>query len=482
LEQENALEKLTRSAMGLGAIAGIFFAGVAQAQTARCPNMLIHLDRSGSMEQAAGGGNETRWEAARKALLGDGVALSPGLVNKYGHTIGFGLNLWPADPVGSTSDGCGVYGPQVKPHVNSRPHIVKCLTGMCLDQYNVSEPNGNTPLASSLHWLMHGYKPPGATQPGPYTPIFETDRKQFLLLITDGEPTCSGGPVPENASSAAQQVKALKQRGVGTFVIGFGNNVGKGTLNMLAMAGGHPRVAPTPSCTNDPGGAGCPELYHRVNDRGGLETVFDQIVRVIVDVEMGGQGCDDSCFGQGCPGGQMCDVKPGDDFPACVPNPCANRNCGTGEYCRLEGTIARCVGACTSACPGGQLCDDGICVDDPCAGVSCPSGKICSQGSCVANACGNCKAYERCVNGRCALDPCSRVTCPSGTYCGWNAASQDAQCQVDLGGGGGGPGPGGGGGGEKPEGSSKGGCASGGAEMLAPGVLAFLLGLRRRRL
>jgi MYXO-CTERM domain-containing protein len=175
-----------------------------------------------------------------------------------------------------------------------------------------------------------------------------------------------------------------------------------------------------------------------------------------------------------CPFGFTCEFVAGGEF--CVPDPCANVECGLGELCDpvtgacddlcdpspcLAGEICTPVSAgyaCEDCfdfgCPVGQVCAPvqpgvGACVDDPCKDdngvpIECPAGQFCSDGECLSNqcdppcteeevcdpgtqacipACGTvnctdvvCQPGEICDprNGRCGVDPCVGVTCNDG--------------------------------------------------------------------
>jgi hypothetical protein len=108
-------------------------------------------------------------------------------------------------------------------------------------------------------------------------------RDQYAVLLTDGQDTCD-----EPLSLANAQ--ALREAGVGLFVIGFdgtgGTGVDNGHLNDLACAGG---TAPdfAQSCTDDGAGGfvavdrGGPPLYLLAEDAQQLQAQLEQVAGTI---------------------------------------------------------------------------------------------------------------------------------------------------------------------------------------------------------
>ena len=99
----------------------------------------------------------------------------------------------------------------------------------------------------------------------------------------------------------------------------------------------------------------------------------------------------------------------------CVADPCAGVTCPSGEYCQA----GDCHGTCTGVtCPTGQRCEFGECETDPCGGP-CNPGFVCNEASmtCVNDPCLGrpCPTGEACnpQNGQCEQDPCLGVTCPN---------------------------------------------------------------------
>ena len=128
---------------------------------------------------------------------------------------------------------------------------------------------------------------------------------------------------------------------------------------------------------------------------------------------------DDSCYeAHPCDAGEVCVQG------ECKKDPCAGVGCGTDEFCS-DGT---CLKLCDRvSCPDGQLCKlitsgdkkETRCVEDACAGKVCGPGQVCLAGSCVLDPCisAGCTAGQACVDGKCVEDPCEKTDCPSGYKC-----------------------------------------------------------------
>lgn len=89
--------------------------------------------------------------------------------------------------------------------------------------------------------------------------------------------------------------------------------------------------------------------------------------------------------------------------------------CPHGQICR----VGRCVDPCEGiACAADEICEDGACVP-PCTCRTCATGRSCtSEGQCVDKGCQNtsCGAGMVCIEGKCR-DLCYSTLCPFGQYC-----------------------------------------------------------------
>jgi hypothetical protein len=122
----------------------------------------------------------------------------------------------------------------------------------------------------------------GGTGPGTATPtragvnagaaylatLTDTNPK-YLLLATDGEPTCDPAqPTMMNNSDALGAQQAVTDAfnlGFKTFVVGIGNTMGEATLNQMAINGGMPQ-------------AGAMTSFYQVSDTASLVAAFQTIL------------------------------------------------------------------------------------------------------------------------------------------------------------------------------------------------------------
>ncbi|MFN7133757.1 MAG: vWA domain-containing protein [Myxococcales bacterium] len=337
----------------------------------KCPNMLIVLDRSSSM-------SGTRWLAAVEAIKG--------FTSERQGFMRFGLLVYP-----TFGQLCG----QGESLVHTDFYTADAISE-ALDR---TRPNGSgTPTGDAV--LFAGQQTPDMTDP---------ERRKFVILVTDGDPTCPDMHDGEgNVQYAEQQLRALLDRGIKTFVIGVGMGASPAKLDRLAIAGGTARSNAT---CRDPYRAGqrIPCHFYDANDRAELSAAFDQIAKA-TEGEIGGRSCNDSCYRpDGCPAGQKC-VKDVHDYAGgkfqmnhgkCVADLCHNVRCGADEYCR-DGV---CIRACTTPCPGATVCRDGACVDDPCANGGCACASPCPRNL-------------ECIEGSCEDNACRYMTCPdSAPFC-----------------------------------------------------------------
>lgn len=230
------------------------------------PNLMILLDRSCSMPKCdvypgtawiplhpcftgaiiPGIGTQTdKWGAAVQALTQ--------LTMTFADQLQWGLQFYP-DAAG---DACMLDAPSVAPAAGTASQIQMVLANG-LKNTDPNFPNGpcNTMTSGALEAMAANAS------------LMDPDRKNFVLLITDGaEFGCNFDP-----NKAEQVVGQMLTAGVPTFVVGFGGDVNPAALDKLAVAGGKPNPAAPPS-------------YYQADDQAGLEAALGQIVASVV-------GCD----------------------------------------------------------------------------------------------------------------------------------------------------------------------------------------------
>ncbi len=170
------------------------------------PNVLIVLDRSGSMdEELDNSGGASKWDVAKDAIAE--------LVATHGDAVRFGLLVYPGtdlacDEGGDCSEGVV-------------PVDIGLATADAITDYVQTSGTCNfrTPTAEALRVALD------------LQTLHDTGRGNFILLITDGAANCDD-PVPD--------VLALHQSvpPVDVYVVGFGSGIDEDQLTDMAEAGG----------------------------------------------------------------------------------------------------------------------------------------------------------------------------------------------------------------------------------------------------
>ncbi|MGH3356800.1 MAG: VWA domain-containing protein, partial [Nocardioidaceae bacterium] len=162
-------------------------------------SMLLVLDSSGSMKEAAGGGS-TRFQAATRALNT--------VITRLPGDLDVGLRVYGAkisDGPGSCKDSELV----VPVDGVDRPALKKAV--------GQAEPKGNTPIAYSLKQAAKDLPEEG---------------KRTILLVSDGEESCGGDPCQVARDLSAQGLD------VRVDVIGFQvDSAARNQLTCIAQAG-----------------------------------------------------------------------------------------------------------------------------------------------------------------------------------------------------------------------------------------------------
>jgi hypothetical protein len=262
-----------------------------QTATLRTVNMLILLDKSGSMGKPGLGSTTSKWEAMNNALT---TAL-----NKARLTINFGLDLFPRADVASacTGDTCcatpALGDPltvPVGPGADTVPTILNTLAS--------TTPGGGTPMAAALSRALNYYTAgDGAGLAG----------DKYVLLVTDGGPNCDTAAVPSceatactrnldpdpncnlntNCCSTAAlavnclddgsvntQIQALALAGIKTIVVGIpGSDPYVQYLNLFAQSGEKPNPA-----------ANATTAYYAVAESAGSTGLADTLHAITIDL------------------------------------------------------------------------------------------------------------------------------------------------------------------------------------------------------
>ena len=194
----------------------------------RQADVLVLLDRSGSMDTAFGSG--TRYQAVAGVLAN--------LVQTYGKHVRFGFQEMPGRQgcEARLSGGCCASPPLVEIAAGTAQAVVAALA-------SAAPMDGNTPTAASLQAAQDYYKR-----------LADGVDNRFVLLATDGAPNCTltGELSSPNASDtisvactdALTEVDAMVGMGVRVIVLGVGPGLagdpsGAGVcLDALAHAGG----------------------------------------------------------------------------------------------------------------------------------------------------------------------------------------------------------------------------------------------------
>lgn len=170
------------------------------------PDLLLVVDKSGSMADPLFNGQQ-KWNTMRSAL--------GAVVTGNSSSINFGLMLYPTDDI------CQAGQVTAPVTAGSSTAVTNALSNVF--------PDGGTPTHSSLGAALNYFQNAGATT-----------NNRYVLLATDGEPNCVvdwDATIP-GINQSIDAITALKQAGIPTYVLGFGNGVNSSTLESMAQAGG----------------------------------------------------------------------------------------------------------------------------------------------------------------------------------------------------------------------------------------------------
>jgi hypothetical protein len=219
---------------------------------ARQVDMLILLDRSGSMDTAFGSG--TRYQAVA-SLLSD-------VADTYAMHVQFGYQEMPGRQ-GCESQvlgGCCASPPLIGIAGNNGQAVTAAITA-------AAPMDGNTPTAASLRAALTYYES-----------LDDGVDNRFVLLATDGSPSCTLAGALSNGETSSStactdallEVSALVSQGVRVIVLGVGDGLAADAsgendcLNAMAHAGG---------AAASPGNPG----FYAVGDPQQLQLAIEQI-------------------------------------------------------------------------------------------------------------------------------------------------------------------------------------------------------------
>jgi hypothetical protein len=236
------------------------------------PDLLIVLDRSGSMNDPAPMGSGSKWEQVTAAL--------DSTVDALQGEIKWGLTIFP------TNNMCGVASTIDVPIAANNAAAIKAK----IDP-PAQGPNGGTPTQSTLRTALK------------YFADVHDSNPRYVLLATDGAPNCAPSPGPctcpplsvamgdqccdafglglcvtcdttgnsdaDDSAGAEQAVSDLAGMGVNTFVVGIGTGrMEEKVLNQMAINGKTARM-----------GA---QKYYPVGSGGELVDAVNQIAGQII--------------------------------------------------------------------------------------------------------------------------------------------------------------------------------------------------------
>jgi len=199
------------------------------------PNVMLVIDRSGSMGGSIGGGSATtKWDDLKSAVSS--------LVSSYDSEMRLGSAIFSSD------GNCAA--------TNIDVPLAPAAGSTVMTKLNAQGPNGNTPTAFALDTVISKGLLNDAT------------RGNYVVLATDGLPNCGDTDVAKRITTLYNQTPSVK-----TFVIGMGDGTASDptTLNAWADAGHTARTGGT--------------HYYQTSSPQDLKAAFDAIVGGIVSCD-----------------------------------------------------------------------------------------------------------------------------------------------------------------------------------------------------
>ncbi|MFZ5892870.1 MAG: vWA domain-containing protein [Myxococcota bacterium] len=191
-------------------------------------DVLLVLDRSASMKDAPDGASSSmsKWDIVVPAVTE--------VINQTGSRVSWGMKSFPEGEGSECISGSVTNKVDVTIADNNAAAVV--------NQVKATQPNGNgTPTGDAIKASVT------------YLQSVNNGHKKYLLLATDGEPSCAG-TTKDSAQArtyAAQAVAAALSAGFPTYVVGVATTKDSATqaLNAMATAGGVPTGGTNPLAT-----------------------------------------------------------------------------------------------------------------------------------------------------------------------------------------------------------------------------------------
>ncbi len=199
------------------------------------PNVMLVLDRSGSMGNSIGGGSATsKWDDLKNAVSS--------LVTNYDAEMHLGAAIFSSDGNCAASNIDVPLAPAAGSTIESK--------------LAAQGPTGNTPTAFAFDTIIAKGMLNDAT------------RANYVVLATDGEPNCGDTDVTTRITTLYNRTPSVK-----TFVIGIGDGTASNPtlLNSWAVAGHTARTGAT--------------QYYQTSSPADLKAAFDGIVGGIVSCD-----------------------------------------------------------------------------------------------------------------------------------------------------------------------------------------------------
>jgi hypothetical protein len=180
------------------------------------PNVMLIVDRSGSMATNEFSPGVTRWDALRTALFDP----AGGLVTRLESSVRFGMAMYSNDPRTMTC-----------PDLFTVPCALNNAEALSASYTLRSPPRGETPTGQSIAAVL------GMIDV--LVPVRDATSPTFFLLATDGEPnTCEDGTDRVGGQLASvDAVTAAHAAGIDTYVVSVGSEVSTAHLQDVANAG-----------------------------------------------------------------------------------------------------------------------------------------------------------------------------------------------------------------------------------------------------